>query len=158
LLPIVAFALLLFARVIYQHWAPPFFIDIALPLILALAVIRLLVFALRRLYGATGWLPASERVIAFSIWGFVLLYFTGVLPQLRSELMDVEIPIGKQALPVYELLRGIVAVVLTLAVTLWLSGLIERRLMQAATLDVSLRAVSSKFIRALLMVAGVLFA
>jgi len=81
-----------------------------------------------------------------------------VLPEVRAELSDIEIPIGSKHLSVYEILRGILAVMLTVAITLWLSGLIERRLMHAANLDSNVRAVLGKFIRALLLVAGVLFA
>jgi len=158
LMPMATLVLLLIAQVALRPWYPPFFISIALPLTVALAVIRLLVFALRRLFGARRWLPPSERAIAFTMWGLVLLYFSGVLPQVRSELSRMEIPIGSNSLSVFELLRGTVAVILTVAATLWLSGLVERRLMQAGTLDPSLRAVLGKFIRAVLLTAGVLIA
>ena len=158
LMPMATLVLLLIAQVALRPWYPPFFISIALPLTVALGVIRLLVFALRRLFGARRWLPTSERAIAFAMWGLVLLYFSGVLPQVRSELSRMEIPIGSNSLSVFELLRGTVAVILTVAATLWLSGLVERRLMQAGTLDASLRAVLGKFIRAVLLTAGVLIA
>ena len=38
----------------------PFFLDIATPLLIALAVIRMLVYGLRRLFPSQAWLPASE--------------------------------------------------------------------------------------------------
>ena len=158
LLPLATLVLLLVAQAVFRHWHPPVFIAIALPLAIALAVIRLLVFTVRRLFGAPSWLTASERAIAFTIWGLVLLYFTGVLPEVRAELAAIDIPVGSKHLSGYEILRGTLAVVLTVAVTLWLSGLVERRLMHAANLDSNLRAVLGKFIRAILLVAGVLFA
>jgi small-conductance mechanosensitive channel len=158
LMPLATLALLVIAQAIFRQWHPPFFIAIALPLAVALAIIRLLVFTLRRLFGTPSWLTASERAISFTIWGMVLLYFTGVLPEVRAELSDIAIPIGSNRLSVYEILRGTLAVVLTVGVTLWLSGLVERRLMHAANLDTNLRAVLGKFIRAILLVAGVLFA
>jgi small-conductance mechanosensitive channel len=157
LMPLITLMLLLIALAAFRPWHPPLFIAIALPLTVALAVIRLLVFTLRRLFGTPRWLPASERAIAFTIWGLVLLYFTGILPQIARELSNIDIPIGSNSLSVYELLRGMIAVILTVAATLWLSGLVERRLMQAESLDVSLRAVLGKFIRAVLLTAGVLF-
>jgi len=158
LMPFATFVLLLIAQAVIRHWHPPFFVAIALPLAFALAVIRFLVFAMRRLFGAPSWLTASERAISFTIWGVVLLYFTGVLPEVREELSSIDIPIGSNQLSVYEILRGALAVLLTVAVTLWLSGLVEGRLMHAANLDNNLRAVLGKFIRAILLVAGVLFA
>src|SRR5206468_6570745 len=46
----------------------------------------------------------------------------------------------------------------TIAGCLWLSGLIEQRLQRAATLDSNVRAVLSKFVRALLLAVGLLVA
>jgi small-conductance mechanosensitive channel len=48
-------------------------------------------------------------------------------------------------------------VLLALALTLWLSGLVERRLMKSE-LDLSQRALASKFVRATLLVVGMLIA
>ena len=77
LLPLATLVLLLIAAAVFRHWQPPFFIAIALPLTVALALIRLFVYAMRGLFGTPAWLPASERAISFAIWGLVLLYFTG---------------------------------------------------------------------------------
>ena len=70
----------------------------------------------------------------------------------------MEIPLGTRHISVYEILKGAVVVVLTLAVTLWLSGLVEQRLQRAPNLDTNLRAVLAKFVRALLLALGVLIA
>ena len=157
LFPLVTLLLLTVAYAVFRHWQPPFFISIALPLTIALAAIRILVYALHGLFGTPSWLPVSERVIAFGIWGLALLYFTGVLPELRTVLASMEIPIGSKRVDLLEILHGIIAVVLTVSVTLWLSGLVEQRLLRATHLDTNVRAVLSKFIRALLVVVGVLF-
>jgi small-conductance mechanosensitive channel len=156
--PITTLVLLLIAGAVFRRWGPPFFISIALPLTVALALIRLLVYGMRELFGAPSWLPASERAVGFGIWGLVLLYFIGVLPEVADELSAMQLPIGARSISVYEVLRGTLAVLLTLAVTLWLSGLVEQRLLRAPNLDTSLRTVLGKFIRALLLIAGVLFA
>src|SRR5439155_678037 len=50
------------------------------------------------------------------------------------------------------------ALVLTLIITLWISGLIEQRLSQATQFDANLRVVFGKFVRAILLVVGVLIA
>ena len=136
----------------------PFFIDVAIPLLIALALIRMLVYVMRNLFANATWLKTSERAMAFSIWMLVVLYFVGVLPELRRELDAVVLPIGKSSMSLLTLAKGAVAVILTLLVTLWLSGLVEHRLDNATTLDNNTRAVLSKFIRALLLVVGVLIA
>ncbi len=156
LLPLATLILLVVAFAVFRHWHRPFFISIALPLTVALAAIRLLVYALHGLFGAPAWLPASERVIAFGTWGLVLLYFTGVLPEIGAALASIELPVGSKHVNLLEILHGTLAVVLTVSITLWLSGLVEQRLLQATKFDTNVRAVLSKFIRAILVVVGVL--
>jgi small-conductance mechanosensitive channel len=158
LLPLVTLGLLLVALAVFRHWSAPFFLTIAIPLTVALAVIRLLVYAMREVFGAPAWVPWSERVISYAIWGIMLLHFTGVLPGLWQELDAMEIPVGAKHISVFELLKGAVVVILTIAATLWLSGLLEQRLQRATRIDSSVRVVASKFLRAALLVLGVLIA
>lgn len=158
LLPLVTLALLLVAAAVFRRWAPPFFLTIAIPLAVALAVIRLLVYALREIFGAPTWIPWSERVIAYTIWGIMLLHFIGVLPGLREELDAMEIPLGAKQISLFDLLKGAVVVILTISGTLWLSGLIEQRLQRAGRIDSSVRVVVSKVLRAVLLAVGVLIA
>jgi len=158
LLPLAMLGLLLIALAVFRRWFPPFFLPIAIPLTVALAVIRLLVYAMREIFGAPAWIPVSERVISYGIWAIMLLHFTGVLPGLWDELDAMEIPLGARHVSVFELLKGAVVVILTIAATLWLSGLIEQRLQRAARMDSSVRVVVSKVLRAMLLVVGLLIA
>ncbi len=114
----------------FSRFAPPFFLSIALPLVIALAVIRLIVYALRGVFGNAPWMKSSERAIAFTVWVGALLYFTGVLPAVRAELDAITLPLGSPPLSMLEVLQGIAVVVITVAITLWLSGLLERRLVR----------------------------
>src|SRR6185436_2606891 len=158
LLPLAMLGLLLIALAVFRRWFPPFFLPIAIPLTVALAVIRLLVYAMREIFGAPAWIPVSERVISYAVWGIMMLHFTGVLPGLWEELDAMEIPLGARHISVFELLKGAVVVILTIAATLWLSGLIEQRLKRASRMDSSVRVVLSKALRAVLLVVGVLIA
>jgi len=158
LLPLITLVLMVVATVAFGRWHPPFFLRLAIPLVVALALIRLLVYAMREIFGTPAWLPSSERVVSFTIWGIVLLHFTGVLPELWDALDAIAIPVGAKRVSVFELLTGAVVLVLTLSGCLWLSGLVEQRLQKAANLDSSVRVVISKFIRALLLTIGVLVA
>jgi small-conductance mechanosensitive channel len=156
---LTAVGLLLLARFAYKRaGGVPFFIDLAMPLLIALAVIRVLLFAMRRLFAEQAWLKTSERAIAFSIWGLVILYFVGVLPELARELDDIVLPIGRNSVSLLTIAKGFLAIVVTLAVTLYVSGLIEQKLLNATSLDTSTKAVLAKFIRAVLLAVGVLVA
>jgi small-conductance mechanosensitive channel len=157
--PLTALALLVVARIAFRHFGPrSIFIDIAMPFLLALAAIRMAVYAMRKVFASQAWLKTGERAIAFSIWAVAILYFTGVLPDLADELDAIRIPVGRSEVTLLSLGSGILAVILTLIVTLWLSGLIEQRLVKATSFDTNTKAVLGKFVRAVLLVVGVLVA
>ncbi len=157
--PLTALALLVVARLAFRQFGSgSIFIDVAMPLLLALAAIRMVVYAMRKLFVSQAWLKTGERAIAFSIWGVAILYFTGVLPDLAGELDAIRIPVGRSEVSLLSLGSGILAVILTLVVTLWLSGLIELRLLKATSLDTNTKAVLAKFVRAVLLIVGVLVA
>lgn len=156
--PLVTLLLLLAATAAFRHFKPPFFLTVAVPLFVALALIRLAVYALRGIFGSSAWLKAYERAISFTVWGLLILYFFGVLPQIGAELDAIELPIGKAHVSLLAIGKAALVVLLTLTATLWLSSLVERRLMRAGALDSNLRAVMAKSIRALLLVVAVLFA
>jgi small-conductance mechanosensitive channel len=156
---LTALAFLLLARAAFRHFGgTPLFIDLAIPLLIALAAIRMVVYAMRRLFADSAWLATSERAIGFSIWGLVILYFVGVLPEITHELDDITLPLGKSSPSLLTIGKGIGAVVITLIVTLWLSGMIEQRLLGATSLDINTKTVLAKFVRAALLTVGVLFA
>jgi small-conductance mechanosensitive channel len=156
--PLAVLVLLLPALAAFRQFHEPFFLSLALPLVIARALIRLLVFAMRGVFGGAAWLKTSERAVSFAIWIVVVLYYVGVTPQIAADLESMQIPLGRGHVSVLEIGKGIVVVLVTIAVTLWLSGLIEQRLARAETIDANLRVVLSKFIRALIVVIGVLFA
>jgi small-conductance mechanosensitive channel len=157
--PLIAFALLYVASFVWERFvAQPFFLAIAMPILVALAVIRMLAYALRRLFPSQTWLPTFEIAIGTTIWGFAILYFLGVLPEIRTTLEQLVVPLGKQNVSLWTIFTGIAVVVAALVVTLWISGLIEQRLTLATQLDANLRVVLAKFVRAVLIVVAVLIA
>jgi small-conductance mechanosensitive channel len=157
--PLVALLLVYIASLAWHRYVhEPFFLAIAFPILIALAIIRMLAYALHRLFPKQTWLPASEVAIGTTIWGFAILYFLGVLPELHDTLAHLYIPFGKTDVSLLTIFTGIAVVVVTLVVTLWISGMIEQRLALATQLDPNLRAVLAKFIRAVLIVVAVLIA
>jgi len=156
---LVALFLLAIGRIVYEIFGgKPLFIDIAIPLLIALAVIRMLLYAMRRLFAQAAWLKTSERTVAFTIWALVVLYFIGVLPEVAKELDELMLPVGKSSVSVLTIAKGVAAVLLTLVFTLWLSSLLEQRVLNATSLDTNTKALLSKLLRAVLLVVGVLVA
>ena len=155
--PLTALALLFVARAVFRHWQVPAFFPLALPLVIALALIRLSIYALRNLFGVHA-ASASERALSFAIWAALLLYYVGVLPEIGAALEDARIPIGKGELNVLDLGRDAVVIVVVVVLSLWASSLLEQRLMRGTHLDQNLRVVLAKVFRALLIVVGLLVA
>jgi small-conductance mechanosensitive channel len=157
--PLTALVLTLVVAFAYRRYVgPPFFLAIAAPLLVALAAIRMIVYGLRRLFKSQSWLPTSERAIASAIWALVILYFLGLLPEIAATLEEIQLPFGKTNVSLLAIGTAVLVVVFTLIVTLWISGLIEQRLISATHLDVNLRVVFGKLVRAILLIVAILIA
>ena len=156
--PLTALVLLWIVRGALRSSHDPAFFQIAIPLAVALALIRLFVYGLHSLFGPTHWLPGSERVVSFTIWGALLLYYLGVLQEIGQTLADVKLPVGKSEFSVLDLGRDALVIVLAIVISLWLSGLLEERLMRTTTGESNVRAVLAKALRAMLLLIAVLIA
>jgi len=158
LFPLATLALLLLARQLLRYFIPPTLFGVVIPLVAALALIRMLVYAVRNLFGSTEWVATSERAISFTIWGALLLYYVGALSGIVHSLDETRLPIGKTEFSVLDLARDGVVVVMALVIALWLSSLIEDRLLQIPTGDRNLRVVLAKIFRAVFLLIAVLLA
>src|SRR6202140_5388798 len=93
--PLTTLIVLLLVRAGLVHWHPPVFFPIAIPLVIALALIRLCVYAIRNVFGIRSTTPTSERAVSFTIWSALLLYYVGVLPEIAASLDETRLPVGK---------------------------------------------------------------
>ncbi|MDR2174254.1 MAG: mechanosensitive ion channel [Burkholderiales bacterium] len=157
--PLLALLFVLLVRSVFSIYETPVFLNIALPLMLALVAIRILVYTLHTMFSHTAWLKMSEHAVTFAIWAVVVLHFLGILPELKVELDSIVLPIGK-GVSLWTLIKGIVVLILTVSATLWLAGMIERRLLpKTPEQEVSYngRLLLARFLRTLLLVVAVLF-
>lgn len=136
--------------------AEPRLLRLAMTLVGAMALIRLLVYVLQRALGRYQLIAAWERSIALVIWLVVALHVTGVLTDIVAWLEATRLPIGRPPVSLWALLTGALAVVTTLLVALWIGSSLESRLMQAGSLDMNLRVVLTRFGRAVLVLVAVL--
>jgi small-conductance mechanosensitive channel len=151
--PLATLTLLLLFQAIVRHWYAPAFFPIAIPLVIALALIRIFIYTLRNLFGAV---LASERAVSFTIWGALLLYYVGVLPEIGAAMEETQVPIGKTRVSLLDLGGDILTVIVALILSLWISSLIEQRLMRISHFDSNLRVVLAKSLRAILILVAVL--
>ena len=157
--PLLALTITFIVAVAWRRYVgAPLFLSIAIPILIALAVIRLVAYGLRRLFPAQAWLRTGEVAISTTVWVLAALYFVGVLSEITAALDELVLPIGKSRVSVLTIFKSLGVVTLALVLVLWISGLIEQRLARATQLDVNLRALLAKVIKAVLIAIGVLIA
>lgn len=156
LFPLLALALVWISRAVLAQFHHVNFLNLAVPLLSAFVVVRALVYLLRQVFAPSGALAAGERWVAIAVWVAVALHFTGSLPALVGAIDAVVFHFGKQRISLWLIVQAAASVALTLLVSLWLSTVIEGRLMRAESLDLSLRVVLGRFIKALLVLVAVL--
>ncbi len=132
-------------------------LKLALPVLTVLLLVRLATAVSRRMFAADGAARFLVRVVSIGLWATLALHLTGLLPEIREALDAISVSIGHQRLSGWTLLRGIGAIAVTLIVALWISSLLESRLMQSP-LDVSLRLVFTRMLRSAVLVIAVLVA
>ncbi len=153
--PLSALLLVTLARVTLDKWHHVNLLKLAVPLLMAMAVIRLTVHALKRAFPRAGWLASFERFFAFGAWAVVALHIVGVLPAVIDGLEQISFPVGKASVNLWMLLQGLLTVMLTVLVALWLAGVVEARLMHTEGLDANLKLVFARLSKALLIVLAV---
>jgi len=154
--PITGLVLVLVARAIVGPWYHVNLLNLAVPLLLSLAVIRTVFFVLRFAFSPSSTLVGFEKIFALLAWSVVALHILGVLPELIGALESVAFTVGKQKLNLWLMLQGLATVLITLLVALWLGGMIEGRLKAADSLDANLRVVFSRLAKAALIVVAVM--
>lgn len=129
---------------------------LALTLLAAMALIRLLVYVLRRVFSNLAFIAASERVIALSIWVVVALHATGVLGDVVDWLDATKVPVGASQVSLWVVAMGTLSLLVTLLAALWVGSALEARLLRAQELEPNLRVVAARALKALLLVVAVL--
>lgn len=158
LFPLTSLVFVLSSQLILSGWQHTSLLQLASRLLLAMAAIRLIVYFMRYVFPSGGWLKALESMIAWSIWGALALHLTGVLPQLLQGLEDMRFNIGKNQVNLLLVLQALLTVIVTIFIALWLSRLLENRLMRAEHVNVNLRVILTKLIRIVLLFIATLIA
>jgi small-conductance mechanosensitive channel len=133
-------------------------LKMALPILLALVAIRLLSRTFALSFPKSIFARMTEKLFSWLAWVAVVLWVTGLLPTVSAELADIEFPLGNTKINLRSVLAGALSAGAVIVVTLWLSALIERRVLRGAVDDLSVRKIMASGIRAILLLIGVLFA
>jgi len=132
---------------------------VAIPVLLALALIRLGVKVLQVAFKNAPLVRAMERTFSWLAWIAMVLWVSGLLPVILEELDGIKWKVGNSTLSVRTMLEGALTAGVVLLIALWISSALEARLLRSATGgELSLRKAVSNAVRVVLMFVGLLLA
>lgn len=132
---------------------------LVIPALMSLAVIRTGAKVLQAAFPQAQWLGDIERTISWLVWGAMVLWVTGVLPRVLVALGQIRWKMGSSEMSVRTVLEGAITAGIVLLAALWISSVLESRLLRSATgSGLSVRKALSNAIRALLLFVGLMFA
>lgn len=157
--PVLLLCLGYAARAMLAASLPITVFKVAMPVMVALAVIRLGVKVLQVAFKDAPLVRALERTISWLVWLILVLWLSGLLPLILAELDTIHWRVGASAMSVRTLIEGTLTAGVVLIVALWISSAIETRLLRSAVgNDLSLRKAVSNATRAVLVFVGLLLA
>ena len=133
-------------------------LEVAVPLLVSLAAIRLLVYGLRKGFPVTPQLKAWENIIAGSIWVMVALHLLGWLPAVEATLDEIAITMGSSRISLLATIKLIALIAVLLTLAFWVSGVIERRMRASPNMTPSLQVAFGKFSKVFLITLAFLLA
>ena len=138
---------------------------LAIPMLIALLVIRLMVRVLRASFPKSRWMRVVERSVSWMAWLALLLWITGVLPLLLSAMEDVRWKMGSAQVSLRDAVEALITGGLVMMLALWAAGAAERKLLRGtdgiagggfSNSDLSVRKMLANIVRAGLLFVGLL--
>lgn len=157
--PLTALLALLPIRAVFDHYAlPSQLIGVFIPVLSALACIRLIVYILRKAFTSSPLLKSSENLLAGIIWIGVLLHLFGWLPSVIMLLDGLAMTLGETRISLLSVLKLSAIIILAITLAIWLSELITRRVRHSAHISPSMKVGFAKFSKFLLVTLAFLVA
>jgi small-conductance mechanosensitive channel len=155
--PLAALMLVLPARWALVHFQPNVsLLNLAVPLLTAMAIIRFVVHLQRLVLAPGGLLATFERTIVWLVWAGFALYVLGLAPDILDFFDSIDFKTGGHRISLLLIGQAVVWVIIALLLALWVGRVLEERLMSAHGLDMTLRVMLTKLVRALLVLVAVL--
>jgi small-conductance mechanosensitive channel len=158
LFPLSSLSFVFIGKLVLGQWQHTSMLKLATTLLLAMAAIRLAVYALRYIFAPSGWVRTTESAIATTIWVVLALHLSGLLPELTNTLAEISFNIGKHPVSLLLVIQALLTVLITLIAALWVSRALENKLMRAEEINMNVRVVLSKLLRIVLSLVAILLA
>ena len=157
--PLLLLTLGYIARSLLLVYVPLAVFKVAIPVLVSLVVIRVGVKVLQVAFASAPWVRVLERTISWVAWLAMVLWVSGLLPLVLHELDQITWTLGSSPMSLRTMIEGALTAGAVLIVALWVSSVIESRLLKSAVGDqLSLRKALSNATRALLMFVGLMLA
>ena len=122
------------------YWA----VNVAVPLLIAFAVVRILVYLLRKGLQSGPLVKSSETIISTTIWLVVALHLLGWLPGLLAAMDQLAVDFGTVRISLLAVLKLFLLLGVLILLAVWLSGAIDRKLAQFPYVSAGVAAGFSK--------------
>lgn len=158
LFPLSTLIFVLTAKLILAPWIHTSLLLLTSKLLLAMAAIRLIVYAVRYITEPGGMLKTLENTISSLIWVLMALHLSGILPEISDALESIKFNVGKNPVNLLLALQGILTILATIFIALWISRVIENKVMRVQHINMNLRVVMAKLLRVFLLFIAMLIA
>ena len=156
--PLLALVFTYSARLALAGSTQVVLLKIAVPVLVSLAGIRFLARVLTVVFPRSAMARLVERLFSWLAWIAAVLWIVGLLPAVLAEMDAIRFAFGKSEVSLLRMVQGVLSSGVVMVVALWISAVVERRVLSPSLQDLSLRRVASNAIRALLLLVGFLFA
>lgn len=144
--PLSALLVLLPIKAVFDHYElPTQLLVIFIPVLLALACIRLSVYFLRKAFTTSPLLKSSENMLAGLIWIGVLLHLFGWLPSVIGLMDSLAMSLGETRISLLSVLKLVAIIAFAITIAIWISELITSRVRHSAHISPSMKVGFAKF-------------
>ena len=137
---------------------PVSLLKVAIPVLISLAGIRFLARVFTLVFPNSKAARLVERLFSWMAWIAAVLWIIGLLPAVLNEMDSIHLAFGKSGISLLALVQGVLSSGVVLVVALWISAVVEKRVLSPALHDLSLRTVAANALRSVLLLVGFLFA
>lgn len=150
--PLTSLTLLLPAQAVMNRYElPTRLVEIAVPVLTALAVVRFVVYLLRKTFTVNPIVRSSENILALTIWLIVIFHLLGWLPPILAMMDSLAFSMGETRISALSVINLLVVVAVAFVVAIWLAELVNRQVGRIPGVSPSFKVGVSKFSRFLLI-------
>lgn len=155
--PLVMLFLTLAGRAVLRTLVPSVAVlNVAVPLLVSLALIRVVVYMLRKGFAPSPALKSWENIISGTVWTLVALYLFGWLGPIVEALNQLAVQIGTTRLSLLAVIKVVLLLGFLFTVALWLARVVETRVARSQHISAAMQVGLAKFAKFFLLAIAAL--